>query len=564
MRGGRAKEANDPMNRAKRARLPGLVFIVAVVCGGWFLQSDVGSGGNIYIHARVLDEVRRHIENDFVEIVDVDSLYEMAINGLVDRLEDPNSRFVPASRWEEVRIRTQGDYQGVGLEVVDRDGFITVSAPIPATPAARAGIRSGDRIVEVDGQSVEGWVSDQAVGLMRGEPGTSVRIGIRRPGVERVIDFEVERAAIRLPSVPFAAMLEGGIGYVPLLNFNRTTTQEVRAAVDSLAAEGMTSLILDLRGNRGGLLTEGVGLADLFLDRGSEIVEIRSRSAEPEGFAATREQVYPQLPVVVLVGRSSASAAEIVAGALQDHDRALLIGATTYGKGSVQSLFELPGGNVLWLTTARWYTPAGRSIERDRSARSESIGDGPITVEGNPADRPDQGDKPRFTSAGGRVLHGGGGIVPDLWMLQDTLPLAERTAVDEILAFANGFSAAVQNWAVRYVAEHPDLEPGFAITDADLESFHATLEERGAEVPFETFMRARGTLARLLGSEIALLAWDDLGRFRRTREADVQLGRAVELLLAAETQAELFALAGSPLAATTPVDGGSTGGDGSR
>ena len=552
------------MNKARSARLPGLVFLVAVVCGGWFLQSDVGSGSNIYIHARVFDEVMRHIKNDFVEEVDVDELYEVAINGMVDQLADPNSRFLPATAWEEERIRTQGDYAGVGIEVINQDGFITVSAPIPATPAARVGMRPGDRIVEVDGNSVEGWVSDQAVGLLRGEPGTSVRIGVRRPGVERVITFEVTRAVIRVPSVPFAAMLEGGIGYVPLLIFNRTTTQEVRAAIDSLTAEGMTSLILDLRSNRGGLLTEGVALTDLFLDRGKPIVEIRSRAAQPEAFVAMREQVYPALPVVVLVEGTSASAAEILAGALQDHDRALLIGAATYGKGSVQSLFPLPGGNVLRLTTARWFTPTGRSIERDRSAGATLLEDRPITVQGHPAELPDLGDKPRFTSAGGRLLHGGGGIVPDLWVLQDTLPSVERTALDEILASANGFYAALQNWAVNYLGEHPDLEPGFVITDADLESFHAALRDRGGEVHLEALLRARNTLARRLGSEVALLAWDDPGRFERTRKSDAQLARALELLLAAENQAALFALAGSPLAATAPAEGGPGAGDGPR
>ncbi len=551
------------MKKTRSARLPGLVFIVAVVCGGWFLQRDVGTARNVYIHTRVLDEVLRHIENDFVEEVDVGGLYEAAIEGMVDQLADPNSRFVPATVWEEQRIRTLGDYEGVGLEVVHRDGFITVSAPIPATPAARAGMRPGDRIVEVDGQSVEGWVPDQAVGLLRGEPGTSVRIGVSRPGVERTITFEVARAVIQVPSVPFAAMLEGGIGYVPLLRFNLTSTREVRAAIDSLAAEGMQSLILDLRNNRGGLLSQGVALSDLFLDRGKPIVEIRSRSGEPESFLATREQAHPELPVVVLVGATSASAAEIVAGALQDHDRALLIGAATYGKGSVQSLFPLAGGSVLSLTTARWYTPSGRSIERNRGGRTP-LGEGPITVQGNPAARPDLGDKPRFTSAGGRLLHGGGGIVPDLWVLQDTLTSVERSALDETIASASGFFAVMQNWAVDYLGARPDLEPGFVITDADLESFHATLQERGAELPIETLILARNTLSLWLGSEVALLAWDDLGRFRRTRDTDAQLGRALELLLATETRAELFALSGSPLGAATPADGGTAAGEGSR
>ena len=537
--------------------MPGLVFVLALICGGWFLQRDVGAGTNIYIHTRVLDEVMRHIENDFVDEVDPDELYEAAINSVVDGLDDPNSRFLGARDWEEERIRTQGDYAGVGIEVVNLDGFMTVSAPIPGTPAARAGIRPGDRIVEVDGEQVEGRVYDQAVGLLRGEPGTPVQVGVRRPGVERIITVELTRAVIHVPSVPFATMLEDGIGYVPLLIFNRTTTREVRAAMDSLAAQGMKSLILDLRDNRGGLLTEGVALTDLFLDRGKSIVEIRGRSAVPERYEAAREQSYPDLPVVVLVERTSASAAEILAGALQDHDRALLIGSTTFGKGSVQSLFPLPGGNVLKLTTARWFTPAGRSIEKDRSTLPTRLEYGPTTLQGDQAERPDLEDKPRFTSGGGRELHGGGGIVPDLWILQDTLTSPEQSALDEVLQSSRGFLAALQNWAVAYLNEHPDLEPGFRITDADLASFHAALKERGAGIPIETFLRARHTITFHLGSEIALLAWGDLGRFERVSEYDSQLQRAVELLGAAGDQAQLFALAGSPLALTAQAGDGS-------
>ena len=563
------QRAGRPMKRGGPARLPGLIFIVAVVCGGWFLQSDVGSSSNMYIHARVFDEVVRHIERDFVEEVDIDALREAAINGMVERLADPNSRFLPARDWEEERIRTQGDYAGVGLEVIPRDGFITVSAPIPATPAARAGMKPGDRIVEVDGRSVEGWATEQAVDLLRGEPGTSVRIGVRRPGGDRLIIFDVVRAVIQVPSVPFATMLEGGIGYLPLLIFNRTTTREVRAAIDSLTAEGMTSLILDLRGNRGGLLSEGVALTDLFLDPGKPIVEIRSRTEVSEAFVAGREQAYPELPVVVLVEWSSASASEIVAGALQDHDRALLIGATTFGKGSVQSLFPLAGGSALRLTTGRWYTPAGRSIQRDMDARLAGGGRGADTARADAterpeADRPGIGDRPRFRSAGGRIIHGGGGIVPDLRLAQDTLSSIEQEAMNEMRASAGGFSATLRRWAVNYVNARPDLRPGFEITDADLESFHAEFREGGADIPLETLLRARGALTFLLGSQIALVAWDDLGHFRRTRLTDTQLARAVELLLATETQAELFALAGTPLGAVATTDAGPAAGDGPR
>lgn len=553
------------MTRGKAVLVPALVVVFAVTSGGWLLQRGVGMRANIYLHARVFEEVVERIEGHFVGEVDVDDLYEAAIAGVVDHLGDPNSQFLPAARWEDERIRTQGEYGGVGLEVADRDGYITVIAPIPGTPGARAGLRPGDRIVEVDGRSVDGWLTDQAVDLLRGRPGTTVRMGIRRPGADVVIHFDVTRAQIHVPSVPFATMLDGGVGYVPLLIFNRTTTKEVRAAIDSLVAEGMTSLVLDLRRNRGGLLTEGVGLTDLFLDPGMDIVEIRSRASAPEKYAALVDQSYPDLPVVVLVGYGSASAAEIVAGALQDHDRALLIGSTTYGKGSVQSLFPLSGGNVLKLTTARWFTPSGRSIEME-SADQEARGDrGVLTVQGDVAELPDLGDKPEFRSAGGRLVRGGGGIVPDLWVLQDTLVVSEREAVRKILASGGAFVTALQSWVVGYLQEHPDLEPDFRLTEADLAGFRTALEERGADISMETLQRAGRSVALHMESEVALQAWGDRGRFERIAGTDAALGRAMQLLTAAEDQRELFLLAGSPLveAEAQPVGEGPAAGDGS-
>lgn len=536
------------MKATRTTIVPAMIVVLAVASGGWLLQRDVGMDANVYFQTRLLEEVVSRIDRYYVDEVQVDDLYQAALRGVVEQLGDRNSQFLEASAWEDVRIRTQGEYGGVGLEVDQRDGHITIVAPIPGTPGARAGLRPGDRIVEVDGRSVEGWLIDQAVDLLRGEPGTTVRMGVRRPGMERTMSFDVTREVIHFPSVPFAKMLDGGVGYVPLRIFNGTTTAEVRSAIESLMADGMTSLVLDLRNNRGGLLTEGVGLADLFLDEGSDIVEIRGRNTAPEIYRSGDRQEYADLPIVVLIGHGSASAAEIVAGALQDHDRALLVGATTFGKGSVQSLFQLSGGNVLKLTTARWYTPSGRSIQKeyaDQLARAES---GVVTLPGDAAERPDLADKPEFMSSGGRLLHGGGGIVPDLWVLQDTLTTGEYAAVREIFETGSDFYVALRNWAVRYLQAHPGLQPGFRITDADLASFHADLVARGAELDMDDLLQARRYVVFHLGAEIALQAWEDQGRFERIAVGDLQLGRAVELLLAADDRLQLFELAGTPLA----------------
>ena len=540
------------MKQGRPVLVPALIALLAVASGGWLLQRGVERRDNIYLKARIFDEIVERIREEYVGDVEVEELYEAAITGVVDRLEDPNSQFLPAALWEDERIRTQGDYGGVGLEVEDREGFITVVAPIPGTPGARAGIRPGDRIVEVDGESVEGQVTDQAVDLLRGVPGTAVRMGIRRPGTAGIVHFEVVRERIHLPSVPFAAMLEDGVGYVPLLVFNRTTTEEVRAAIDSLVAEGMTSMVLDLRRNRGGLLTEGVALTDLFLDPGQAIVEIRSRSLPSEEYRARDEQRYPDLPVAVLISHGSASAAEIVAGSLQDHDRALLIGSTSYGKGSVQTLFPLAGGNVLKLTTARWFTPSGRSIQMPAEEQLARLERGVLTVQGDMAARADPGERPEFNSAGGRRLRGGGGIVPDLRILPDTLTVAEREALRGILGAGGSFWSVLSNWVVDYLLANPDLEREFQIDEAELADFHAALLEREVDLPLETLLRAGRSVRFFIEGEIAEQAWGDRGRFERAAAIDLQLARAVALLGAARDRQHLFELAGSAPGAEEP------------
>ena len=551
------------MKKAKMLAVPGAVVVLAVVSGGWFLQKDLGLGANLYVQTRVLDEVVARIEQHFVDSIDADELYDAALEGVVAKLGDPNSSLLRAPDWEDMRIRTQGEYGGVGLEVADRDSFVTVVAPIPGTPGSRAGLRPGDRIVEVEGRSVEGRGTDEVAQILRGKPGTSVRMGVRRHGVEQIIPFEITRAVIQLKAVPFAVLLEGGVGYVPVEIFNETTTEEVQAGLDSLGAEGMTSLILDLRRNRGGLLLEGVGLSDLFLDAGSDIVEVRGRASPVERYRAEAAQVRPGLPVVVLVDHGSASAAEIVAGALQDHDRALLIGAPTFGKGSVQSLFPVLGGRVLKLTTARWYTPSGRSIQKDPHEQLIGAGNGVISLRGEVVRYPDLADRPRYTSVAGRVLRGGGGIIPDLWILPDTLTRAEGEAVRKLFAVGSGYVRTLQNWAVRYLQEHPGLEPGFTMTDADLADFHASLARRGVQVTLAELQRARRTVKYHLGSEVALQAWEDRGRFVRNAEQDGQLRTAVELLLAARTQGDLFRLAGTPVEGSRPGEDAAAGRSGS-
>jgi carboxyl-terminal processing protease len=536
---------------------PGVVLVLAILAGGWFLQRGVAQEQNVYVQARLFQEVVDHIADRYVDPVDRSGLYDFAIDGMLRSLNDPNSSILNVSDYENFRIQTEGDYGGVGLEIVSRDDYVTVVSPLPGGPARRVGIQTGDRLVGVDGQSIVGWDTQEAVGVLRGRPGSEVEVTVQRPGLDETIDFTIRRERIELRSVPFSALLDGGVGYIPLDLFRETSAREVRAAADSLREAGARSFILDLRGNAGGVLDQGVGIADLFLERNASVVETRGQRRDQAGtLRAPGNDRYPDMPLVVLVDRGSASASEIVAGSLQDHDRALVVGTTSFGKGSVQSLFSLTGGNVLKLTTARWYTPRGRSIEWVRDEDDDEGEATPeaaprahyaITLQGQYLPLPDTAGRPTVTSAAGRTLYGGGGIVPDLIVLPDTLDTREQEAVRGLLRQGGLYSAGIFNYAVEFLQREGNGQRGLQVTDRDLDRLYDRLREEGATVDRATWDRAARFTRYRLESEIAVHGWDERERFLRMMSQDAPLLRALELLREADGRAALFSLAGSPL-----------------
>lgn len=551
------------MNPRRTAVAPVLVMAGALLLGGWFLQKGVGQEQSLYFQARLFQEVVDHVAERYVDPVDRGTLYQTAIEGVLEHLGDPNTSFLDARNWENFRIRTEGEYGGVGLEIVERDGWVTVVSPIPGTPGFRAGIRAGDRIVEVEGESAEGWSSDRAADRLRGRPGSEVSLKVARPGIDEPIPFTVTREVIQLRSVPFSTLLEDGVGYIPLRVFSEHAESEVRSAIAELKSRGMTRLVMDLRGNTGGLLDQGVAVADLFLRAGLPVVETRGRAADQNGVLRTsRPEAYPDLPLVLLIDESSASASEIVAGALQDHDRALVLGSTSFGKGSVQTLFRLTGGNVLRLTTARWYTPAGRSIQKDFDAQLSVAERGVPTLAGALAERPDTAGKARVTSMGGRSLVAGGGITPDLLILPDTLTLAEQQAVRVLYQRGGAFNNAMFNFSVRYLQENPELPPAFSLPDAELDRFHDFLKESGIVVDRSAYDAASRYVRFRLEQNIARRSGGDEGEFRQSVARDPVVKRAVELLRNADSPGALFRLAGvgSPVEAEGE-GGGSEGSD---
>ncbi|TVP75093.1 MAG: S41 family peptidase [Gemmatimonadales bacterium] len=560
-----------PMSERRATLGPAAVLLLALLAGGWFLQRGVAQDQNVYLQSRVFEEVLNHIADRYVDPVDRSELYDFAIDGLLRELGDPNSSLLDASDYEDFRIQTEGDYGGVGLEIVERDGYITVVSPIPGGPGARAGLRAGDRIVEVEGDDIRGWSSQRAVQVLRGRPGAEVEIRVSRPGVDSPIPFTLTRERIEIRSVPFARLLDDDVGYIPLNLFSETAAREVQAAADSLRSEGAQSFVLDLRGNPGGILDQGIGITDLFLPRDVPVAETRGqRRDQSQALSSRAEDRYAGMPLVVLVDRGSASASEIVAGALQDHDRALVVGATTFGKGSVQTLFNLSGGNVLRLTTARWYTPAGRSIERVREP-GEPVDDEPLPEDAGPETvapptsvslgldgqfvfSPDTAGRPRTESLGGRPLFGGGGIVPDLLVQPDTLGLDEQQAVRRLFAEAGVYSTGLFNFAVEFLQrpEHAariegNGDPGdarFELTDDDLEALRLKLEERGFSVDPETWQGAERFTRAQLETQISQQGWGEHGRFVRVMPRDRPLQVALEHLRGADSVQALLESAG--------------------
>lgn len=524
---------------------PLAVVAVAVATGGWFLQRGVDRAENVYVKFRLFQEVVDRVESSYVEEVDRTRLYDSAIEGIVEDLNDPYSSFMAAADFENLRIQgIEGDYGGVGLEVIHRNGWVTVVSPMPGTPGARAGIRAGDQFFEIGGVAADTLETDQAVELLRGKPGTDISVKMLRPGFDEPIPFTLTREEIQLRAVPFAVLLEDGIGYVPLQSVLESSSQEMRTALDSLRGEGMQRLVLDLRGNPGGVLDQGIEVSDLFLAQGSGIVETRGRAEDQNAlYRASGPDRYAGLPVVVLVDGGSASASEIVAGALQDNDRALVVGESTFGKGLVQSLYRLSGGNVLRLTTAHWYTPVGRSINKESDARFHQEDELSLSLSGQFSVGPDGEGRPTFTSVGGRTLLGGGGIAPDVFVMPETLSAAEEEAVRQLYRQGSAFSVALFNFAVRRVQARDGLTPGFRVTAGDLDDFFQALTE--AEVPVELgdFRAARRFVVYQLEREMAAQAWGARGGFLQTRRHDTQLEYAVGLLREASTPQDLMEVA---------------------
>lgn len=530
-----------------RAIVASLLFGAALGVGGWWLKQvpvfeepAVEPVVDPSVGPRLFEQVQQLIATRYVDSIPMDSLYRKAIAGLVDELDDPYSAFLPERRLARLNEQMNGNYAGVGMSLGQRDGWITVIEPLPGAPADRAGVLAGDRVIAIAGESTRGLSNDEAIRLLRGEPGTSVNVTLDRLGIGRV-DVRLTRESVTRRAVERAMVLHGKVGYVDLKVFNQNTVSELQQAIDSLVRlGGATSLILDLRGNPGGLLEQGVAVAEMFLDPPQRIVELRGRPGTPAGLTTDRDvQPWTQLALAVLVDGNSASASEIVAGALQDNDRAIIVGRTSYGKGSAQSVFPMTIGGALRLTTARWYTPLGRSISPERDTTGDEEGVFRPRM-------PDDSLRPRYTTPGGRAVRGGGGIVPDVIAGDTVMPLMVRDFVRELGDQVPAYRAAMERLALsmrqRGLVKGP-LEP---VTREMVEELWRDLERRRLPVTRASFDAAAPWIARALGYELARVTFGADAEFLRRTQHDPVITRALRLLDGVATPREPFSRAEDP------------------
>ena len=476
--------------------------------------ATTGDGDDISANLREFTNVYGLVEQNFADQVNPDTaLYKGAIPGMLRTL-DPHSNFFDPREYQLLREDQKGHYFGVGMQVRPFNGKTIVVAPFAGSPAYRAGIRPGDIIMKVNDKPTDNLTTTEVADLLKGPRGTPVNIVISREGVSEPLNFTVIRDEIARNSVKNAIWLKPGIAYIFIEQFSENTTKELEDALKKLGENNIHGLVLDLRGNPGGLLNEGVGVADKFLAKGQTIVSNHGRSSPEKVYTARTGNHGHDYPIVVLVNRSSASAAEIVSGALQDHDRAWILGETTFGKGLVQTVYPLSENTGLALTTAHFYTPSGRLIQRDYS--NESFFDYYYHKD-NPKDMQDV----KMTDSG-RTVYGGGGITPDE---KYTSPALDHLETE--IYIKSGFF----NFTRYYFGQHDTKLPkGWSPDATTLNEFHDYLLKNSYDFTEAEFTQDTDWIKRLLKREMYITAFNLDESDRVNIETDPEVALAVEAM----------------------------------
>jgi carboxyl-terminal processing protease len=545
-----------------------VVILIAAVVGGTigrshrFRRTVPAIGVASYTEADDIEkdynEAVAAISAEYAGDIDYEKATQAAIQGMLSTL-DPHSMYFPYKEFRKLKEDQDSEFVGVGVTIVQHRDGVYIQSAVEGTPAGRLGLRYGDRILEVDGQDARDWSSEQVSKKVRGTRGEAVKVKVERAGAEAPIDFTIIRDSVPLPSIRNAYILRPGTGYIGFTgSFQSTSDEELRKAMDKLKSQGMRQVILDMRGNPGGLLNQAIDVASEFLPRGQVVVSVKGRTEYSEQVVYKSTGSDPEdVPLVVLINRGTASASEIVAGAIQDHGRGIIVGETSFGKGLVQHVFQLPFNNGLTLTTARYYTPYGRSLQRDYSngslydyytrhdeeePKSPASSASTPVAEASPTPHPQSG--PAVKTAAGRVFYGGGGITPD-YEIKPLLftPLRQRVA-EAAFQFTRRLAAGLVPGLESYKIERVQYgkmakATDYPINDRVLEAFRAfvrtdTLSQlTPAQLDEEIeFVKLR------LREEIITAAFSNDAGARVLLDSDPQVLRALEALPDAKRLAE--------------------------
>jgi len=462
------------------------VIVVCALVGGLFGRAALVAQDQVPEQYKIFTAALAAVEANYVGDFQSDRLVYSAITGMLQTL-DPHSSFMDPRSFAQMRERQEGRYYGLGISINVVEGDVTVFNVFEGSPAYQKGLRRGDVIAKIEGEETKGWTTEQAVRKLRGPKGSAVNVTLRRVGYPGPIDLAVNRDEVHIPTVPAAIMLDATTGYIKLLDFGENTDQELAKALHDLTQKGMKRLVFDLRANPGGALDQAIRVSNRFLPKGDLIVYTRGRVPNSDqDYRATETSDYLTLPMVTLVNRSSASASEIVSGALQDHDRSLIVGETTFGKALVQSVYRLSENAGAAITTARYYTPSGRMIQRPWDGTFDDY----LMYVYRDQD-PNRAHKPeelKYTDSG-RKVYGGGGVEPDRRFdgpsegfnpTRFGRAIAARNLFD---AFAQQFTRKGDTRLTLRDAKTRELTPDFDVTDAMLTEFKAIVQK--SPVPFD-------------------------------------------------------------------------------
>jgi carboxyl-terminal processing protease len=521
----------EPMVNQSTARRTFLSILLVIVASGFggaiYAQrsANLPSGTEAEDNLKSFTQVYSMVEQNYADPVNPDkAIYNGAIPGMLHVL-DPHSNFFDPKQYAQLREDQRGKYYGVGMQVGPRNNKVIVIAPFAGTPAYRAGIRPGDVIIAVDGKPTDNLNTSEVADLLKGPKGTTVKITIAREGSEKPLEFTVVRDEIPRYSVDVHFLIKPGIGYMHVASFSETTESEVQSALDEFGP--LQGLIFDLRGNPGGLLSEGVGVADKFLKKGSVIVSHHGRASQEKIYRAAKGNGGKEYPLVVLVNRGSASAAEIVAGAIQDHDRGLIVGETTFGKGLVQTVYPLSENTGLALTTAKYYTPSGRLIQREYEGLSlydyyfnrDEAKDNTVA--------PSKNKEVKVTESG-RTVYGGGGITPDE-KIEANKPNKFQTHLLQKYAFFN---------FAKHFLVNRHIDKNFQVEDTVLSEFRKFLDSQKIEFSEKDLMDTNDWLRANIKAEIFTSEFGQEQGQRVRAEADPQVLKALDFLPKAKELAD--------------------------